>query len=119
MPIYEYVCDNCGKRLSFLVLKRESFSPRCNKCNSTNLRRVMSRFCAARSEESRLESFADPGKWGDIDEKNPKNMVKFMKKMGREMGDELGEDYNQMIEEAEEEAAMAGKSQNDSDDELQ
>lgn len=117
MPIYEYVCQNCGKLLNFLILNRENCFPRCNKCGSSNLKRVMSRFCAVRSEESRLESLADPNKWGDLDENDPKSMVKFMKKMGREMGEELGEDYNQLIEEAEQEAVKAEKGQPDNSDE--
>jgi putative FmdB family regulatory protein len=107
MPIYEYICQDCGKRNNFIVLNRDSFSPKCSKCSSTDLRRIMSRFAAVRSEESRMESLADPSKWGDLDENDPKSMVKFMKKMGREMGDDLGEDYDQLIEEAEQEAANA------------
>jgi len=118
MPIYEYVCEGCGKRISFLVLNTASFSPKCNKCGSTNLRRIMSRFAAVRSEESRLESLADPSRWGDLDENDPKSMVKFMKKMGRELGDEIGEDYDQLIEEAEEEAANASQNHAAGDDEL-
>ena len=118
MPIYEYVCQSCGKKVSLLVLNKESYSPKCNKCGSTDLRRIMSRFAAVRSEESRLESLADPSKWGDMDENDPKSMVKLMKKMGREMGDELGEDYDQLIEEAEGEAEKTAASEADSDAEL-
>lgn len=118
MPIYEYVCNSCGKKLNFLVLNTQSFSPQCNKCKSTDLRRIMSRFCAVRSEESRMENLADPRKWGDLDENDPKSMVKLMKKMGREMGDELGEDYDQVIAEAEEEAEKMEKGETGSDDEL-
>jgi putative FmdB family regulatory protein len=118
MPIYEYVCQSCGKRINFLVLNRESFSPKCNKCGSNDLRRIMSRFCAVRSEESRLESLADSSKWGDLDENDPKSMVKFMKKMGRELGDELGEDYDQLIEEAEQEAANSAAGGSNTGDEI-
>ena len=115
MPIYEYVCRDCGKKISFLVLNRESFSLKCNKCSSTDLRRIMSRFAAVRSEESRMENLADPGKWGDLDENDPQSMVKLMKKMGRELGDDLGEDYDQLIEEAEQEAANTSNVESDSD----
>lgn len=118
MPIWEYVCQQCGKRLSFLVMNKDQFSPKCNKCESTDLRRVMSRFAAVRSEESRLENLADPSKWSDLDEKDPKSMVKLMKKMGRELGDEVGEDYDQLIEEAEQEAEKAEHGGMNSDDEL-
>lgn len=114
MPIYEYVCRDCNKRDSFLVLNRDTFSPACNKCGSTDLRRIMSRFCAVRSEESRMESLADPSKWGGLDENDPKSMVKFMKKMGRELGDDLGEDYDQLLEEAEQEAGQASGDESDS-----
>lgn len=115
MPIYEYVCQSCGKRVNFFVMNRESFSPNCNKCGSSDLRRIMSRFAAVRSEESRMESLADPSKWGDLDENDPQSMVKMMKKMGRELGDELGEDYDHLIEEAEQEAANASTGGSDSD----
>ena len=118
MPIYEYVCQQCGKKLSFLVLNVQHFSPKCNQCSSTDLRRVMSRFSAVRSEESRLENLADPGKWGDLDESDPKSMVKLMKKMGRELGDEVGEDYDQLIAEAEQEAEQAEQGGKSADDEL-
>jgi putative FmdB family regulatory protein len=118
MPIYEYVCESCRKKISFLVLNKESYSPKCTKCSSTNLRRIMSCFAAVRSEESRMESLADPSNWGDVDENDPKSMVKFMKKMGKEMGDELGEDYDQLIEEAEQEAANETSSESESNQEL-
>ena len=78
----------------------------------------MSRFRSVESEESRMERLADPSKWGDLNENDPKSMVKMIKKMGREMGDELGEEYDQMIQEAEEEAENMGKGKTDSDDEL-
>ncbi len=119
MPIYEYVCQSCGKKVSLLVLNRESCAPKCNKCGATDLRRIMSRFAAVRSEESRLESLANPSKWGDVDENDPQSMVKLMKKMGREMGDELGEDYDQLIEEAEGEAEKAAANKTDTNAELE
>jgi hypothetical protein len=65
--------------------------------------RVLSKVKVIRSEESRMESLADPSKWGDIDEKDPKSMAKWMKKMGKELGEEMGEDVDQMVDEAMEE----------------
>ncbi|MBN2010675.1 zinc ribbon domain-containing protein [candidate division KSB1 bacterium] len=119
MPIYEYICNACGKHLNFLVLNLNTFSPKCNACESTDLRKIMSRFRAVESDESRMDRLADPAKWGDLDENDPKSMVKFMKKMGKEIGDEMGEDYDQLIQEAEEEAEkMAGGKSSGSDDDL-
>jgi putative FmdB family regulatory protein len=106
MPIYEYLCEDCGRKSSFLVLKiNEPVDGTCNHCGSSNLKRLMSRFATVRSEEDRLESLADPSKWGDLDENDPRSVARFMKKMGQEMGEDLGEDFDQIVEEAEEEAA--------------
>jgi len=104
MPIYEYVCEGCRKRQSFLVLNTSKpFAERCRYCGESRLTRIMSRFAVVKSEESRMESLADPSKWGDLDENDPRSMMKMMKKMGREFGDELGGDFDQAMEEAESE----------------
>lgn len=60
----------------------------------------MSRFASPKSEEARLESMADPSKFGDIDENDPQSMARFMKKMGKEMGEDLGDDFDEVLEEA-------------------
>lgn len=104
MPIYEYRCEECGKLSEFLVIRTdEEFVPQCKRCKSKKMTRVLSRVRVIRSEESRLESLADPSKWGDLDEKDPKSMARWMKKMGKELGEEMGEDVDQMVEEAMEE----------------
>lgn len=111
MPIYEYQCDACGKVSEFLLIRTdEKFTPQCKRCNSKKMTRVLSRVRVIRSEESRMESLADPSKWGDIDEKDPKSMAKWMKKMGKEMGEDMGEDVDQMVEGAMEEE-MASSSE--------
>ncbi len=116
MPIYEYRCEDCGKISEFLVMKRdEVFSPQCRKCKSKKMSRVLSRVRVIRSEESRMESLADPSKWGDLDEKDPKSMAKMMKRLGKEFGEELGEDADRMVDEALDEE-MGGKSGEDSEE---
>jgi hypothetical protein len=60
----------------------------------------MSRFATIKSEDARLESFADPSNLGDIDENDPASVARFMKKMGREMGDDMGEDFDEVVDEA-------------------
>lgn len=104
MPIYEYRCEACGKISEFLLIKTdEVFTPQCKRCKSKKMIRVLSKVRVVRSEESRLESLADPSKWGDLDEKDPRSMAKMMKRLGKEFGEELGEDADQMVDEALEE----------------
>jgi putative FmdB family regulatory protein len=101
MPIYEYQCNNCGKVSEFLIIKTdEAFIPQCKRCKSKKMTRVLSRARVIRSEESRMESLADPSKWGGFDENDPKSMAKWMKRMGKEMGEEIGEDVDKMVDEA-------------------
>jgi hypothetical protein len=72
--------------------------------------RVLSKVRVIRSEESRMESLADPSKWGDLDESDPKSMAKMMKRLGKEFGEELGEDADRMVDEAmDEEMASKGE----------
>jgi hypothetical protein len=75
----------------------------------------MSRFARVRSEDARLDSLADPSKFGDLDENDPKSVARWAKKMGGELGGDLGEDFDQMMEEAVEEEA-SGKPKEESED---
>lgn len=105
MPIYEYKCRNCRRRVSLLILAPSSAAdPRCPRCGGESLTRLMSRFATVKSEEDRLESLADPSKLGDLDEEDPGSVARFMKKMGKEFGEDLGEDFDTAVDEAMDEA---------------
>ncbi len=115
MPIYEYRCNDCGKISEYLLMRTdEKFTPLCKKCKSKKMSRVLSKVRVVRSEESRMEGLADPSKWGDLDEKDPKSMAKWMKKMGKELGEEtegMDEEVDQAVEEE-----MTSKSEGDLED---
>jgi len=116
MPIFEYRCEACGKISEFLLIRTdETFIPQCKRCKSKKMTRVLSKVRVVRSEESRMESLADPSKWSDLDEKDPKSMAKMMKKLGKEFGEELGEDADQMVDEAMEEEMTSGSSEESED----
>ncbi len=110
MPIYEYRCTACNRKVTVLTLRAsEQVEPECDGCGSRQLRRLMSRFALVRSEEDRLENLADPSSLGDLDEKDPKSMARWMRKMGKELGEEAGEDFDEMIDEIEAGIANAGQ----------
>jgi putative FmdB family regulatory protein len=100
MPIYEYACSACKKKMSFLVLTPSSFHPVCRYCKSPDLEQLYSRFSSPKSEEQRLESLADPSSLAGLDENDPASVARWMKKMGKEMGEDVGEDFDQIAEEA-------------------
>lgn len=98
MPIYEYRCEDCGKRNTYLILNADTPSLSCKHCKCSNLERIMSRFAAPKSEEARMEALSDPSNFGDIDENDPKSMARFMKKMGKEMGEDVGDEMDEAME---------------------
>jgi putative FmdB family regulatory protein len=101
MPIYEYECHDCRRRVSLLIRSLSSTeAPACPRCGGASLTRLMSRFATVKSEEARLESLASDGSFGDLDENDPGSVAKFMKKMGKELGDDLGEDFDSAVDEA-------------------
>jgi putative FmdB family regulatory protein len=116
MPIYEYECEDCRRRVSLLVLRPSTApAPTCPRCGSGALHRLMSRFATVKSEDARLESLADSADMGDLDENDPGSVARFMKKMGKEFGDELGDDFESAVDEAmaesaDEETAPSGSS---------
>ena len=111
MPIYEYRCRDCRRKSVFITLSvRSALEPKCKKCGSINLEKLVSRVAVSRSEESRLESLADPAKLSSLDENDPQSVARWMKKMGKEMGEDAGEDFDQSIDEAMEEAESGEES---------
>jgi putative FmdB family regulatory protein len=110
VPIYEYECQGCRRRVSVLVRSLSGHtSPRCPRCGSVELHRLMSRFATVKSEDARLESLADPSQYGDLDENDPQSVARFMKRMGREMGEDLGEDLDAAMDEAMSEGGEDGE----------
>ncbi len=87
---------------------RSAFEPKCKFCGSRDLVRLISRVAVLRSEESRLESLADPSKWADLDESDPRSVARFMKRMGEAVGEDLGEDVEAIAEKAAREAEGGG-----------
>ncbi len=110
MPIYEYECQGCRRRVSLLVRSLSGGgTPRCPRCGSAQLHRLMSRFATIKSEDARLDSLADPSHYGDLDENDPRSVAQFVKKMGHEMGEDLGEDLDAAMDEAMSESGGEGE----------
>lgn len=100
MPIYEYHCEDCRRRVSLLVRSiAHPGTPACPRCGGTKLERLMSRFAVGRSEDDRLDDLADDmGGLGDLDEDDPKSAAKLLRRMKGELGDEAGEDFDEAVE---------------------
>ncbi len=100
MPIYEYRCADCRRRVSLFHRSFASIEdqPTCPRCGGTRLSRIISRVAVIRSEESRLDDLADPSTLGDLDENDPKSLARWMRKMSGEVGEEMPPEFDEVID---------------------
>ncbi|MCJ7677716.1 MAG: hypothetical protein MUO35_08345 [Anaerolineales bacterium] len=99
MPSYEYRCLDCRKRVS-LYQRYEDYGRvpvACPHCSSARLERRIGRVRVARSEDSRLDSLADPSGWGDVDENDPRSVARMMRRMGSEMGEDMPAEFDEVV----------------------
>jgi putative FmdB family regulatory protein len=113
VPIYEYRCNGCGRRVSIFQRSIQSaVAAVCSHCGSGDLARLISRVAVVRSEESRLDSMASDVGLADLDERDPRSLARWARRMGREMGEELGPEFDEVVEQLE-----AGEMPDDGDEE--
>lgn len=101
MPIYEYTCQDCRRRVSLLwrsFADAETREAVCPRCGGTHLSRLISRVAVLRSEESRLDNLADPSSLDGLDENDPKSLARFMRKMASETGEDLGPEFSEVVD---------------------
>jgi putative FmdB family regulatory protein len=107
MPIYEYRCQDCRKKIT--VFYRSLSSVRhdaavCDRCGSRRVSRLMSRVRVVRAgaggndlgpsgdvDESLLNEM------GGLDENDPRSLGRFMRKMAAESGEDLGPEFSEVI----------------------
>lgn len=103
MPIYEYRCHNCKRRVSifwrsFGELESENAAPHCPRCGGANLTRLISRVAVVRSEDSRLDDLTDSSMLDGLDEDDPKSIARWMRRMSREAGEDLGPEFDEVVD---------------------
>ncbi len=117
MPIYEYICENCGAKNSFLVFSWENEALKCKKCGGEKLKRIISRFARLRSEEERMESTVDEA-MRSVDINNPDSIKKWMQKTLKEYSSELDSDVDidEAVESMSEEIGLSEKKEEGSEE---
>ncbi len=100
MPIYEYYCQDCRRRVSVFFRTFSTASDdaaRCPTCSGARLRRLVSRVAVLKSDDSRLESMADPSLMSGLESEDPRALASFMRKMSDEMGEPLDDDMHEVV----------------------
>ncbi|KUK53636.1 MAG: regulatory protein [Desulfotomaculum sp. 46_296] len=86
MPVYEYSCGDCGKKVEMLVRSFEEEGLYCPFCKGTSLVRVMSSFAYHRSEGDRLAGLDTSTRSSEDYYKDDRNVGLWAKKRMKEMG---------------------------------
>jgi putative FmdB family regulatory protein len=100
MPIYEYYCFDCRKRVAVFFRSMSTASDdaaRCPHCEGAHLRRMVSRVAVLKSEDSRMEEMADPSMMSGLESEDPRALASFMRKMSNEMGEPLDAEMNEVL----------------------
>ena len=102
MPIFEYRCTDCNKKVSVFF---RSFSAvdhsaaRCPICNGSHLTRLVSRVRVIRrglSLSGEGDNFDDSMLDG-LDENDPRSMGRLMRQMADETGEDLGHEFGEVV----------------------
>jgi len=100
MPIYEYYCGVCRKRVSVFFRTMSSASDAnavCPQCSGQHLRRLVSRVAVLKSEESRMDALADPSLMAGLENEDPRALAHMMRKMSDEMGEPLDGEMTEVL----------------------
>ncbi len=99
MPTYPYRCLDCQKRFEiFMTYDEYGTRPvECPHCHSANVMRRIGRVRFARSEESRLDSMADPSALAGMED-DPRALGKMMRQMSQEMGEEMPPEFDEVVD---------------------
>jgi len=101
MPIYEYRCESCGRITSALILKmEEEQAVRCEHCQGSLLKRVLSKCSFHQTEAQRMESLDPRARQEDSFYRDDRNIGLWAKKRARELGADLGSGFDEVVERA-------------------
>lgn len=72
MPLYEYLCLDCAKYSTVLVLNLANQSQAaCSHCASARIERILSRFASPKSAEARLDASLNLNNLAGLNEIDP------------------------------------------------
>ena len=100
MPIYEYRCHDCQRRVSIFwrsFAAAETGQPVCPVCGGTHLTKLVSRVRMI-SSSGGLGDPDDPSFLSDFDENDPRSMARMMRQMVEETGEDPGPEFEQVVD---------------------
>ncbi len=99
MPVYEYRCNNCRRRVS-VYLRNLATPPKCPQCGSEDLSRLFSTIAVRGTYKDVYEDIlSDRQLTGGLMRNDPRALAEWNKRMSRGMEDETSApEYEEMLE---------------------
>ncbi len=99
MPIYEYRCKSCRRRVS-IYLRDPSSSPKCPFCSGEELVRLFSSFAMRRGGYKEIydDILSDSRLMDGLTRNDPRALAEWNKKMSQGMDEETAPEYQEMLE---------------------
>ncbi len=100
MPIYEYNCNNCKKKVSIFFKSYDAASASCPKCGSKDMQRLFSTFKVKKTYMDIYEDIlSDRQLERGLLSNNPKALADWNRRMSMGMEDNnIAPEYEEMVE---------------------
>ncbi len=98
MPVYEYRCNNCHRRISILVRSSPGSSVTCPNCGSHKLNRLFSTFSVRSSDQDIYDDIlSDSQLVSGLKDNDPRALAEWNRRMSQ--GDEeVAPQYEEMLD---------------------
>ncbi len=99
LPIYEYLCELCGREFQYLILRKgdeENLS--CPACKGRSFKRLVSRVAYHVSEHNRLAAYDPNSPKSDAFYGDTRNIGLHAKRRAGQMGVDLGSDFEATLD---------------------
>jgi len=100
MPIYEYACLDCRKRVSVFFRTfslANDVEAACPLCHGNRLQRLVSRVTVTKSDDSRMDDLADSSLMAGLENEDPRALSHFMRQMSDETGEPIDPEMDEVI----------------------
>lgn len=102
MPIYEYRCSSCGRRVDIFVQSYTPPSdPHCNHCGSRNLSRIFSTFGLRRSKSDKgvYDDILSDGKLTrGLMHNDPRALAEWTRRMSRAADEDMTPETRELVD---------------------
>ena len=100
MPLYEYRCNNCRRRVTIFVRNSSaSSSVTCPNCGSSELERLPSGFSVRKSDKAVYEGIlSDSQLTKGLMQNDPRALAEWNKRMSQGTDEEVAPEYEEMLD---------------------